>query len=316
MVQTLQSTLGQAGRGRRKVDVIFVVLTAQRPEERARFSWRRLFERKQAQIEYVKRDRIRFAVITWSGSLSDMDWEEIAEMAGRAGRMLVLPRQITPPEELGLSRLPVWEYADQVARQFVLQTIQQSPLPLYRKSIGVVDLRGSAVPFVRQAIRYASVVRVVTRNQAMYDGVAEEMMETYGASVLVSQNQDDAYRCAIVYAPHGLTDRHSAEISPPIVTVDRVEVAGHARVINGFHQQIPEDILALKPPMIADGDFLAALWQMCGQRELSTLPIDRCRVGDNDVSLGDVSMYLAKMEEKERQGDTALRRAEESTVRA
>lgn len=311
-MRTLQRALGQAGRGRRKVDVIFVVLTADRPEERARFSWRRLFEKKQAQIEYVKRDRIRFAVITWPGSLSDIDWEEIAEMAGRAGRMLVLPRQISPPEELGLCRLPVWEYADQVARQCTLQIIQGAPLPLYRKSIGVVDLRGTAAGFVRQAIRHASIVRVATRNQAMYEGVAEEMMENYGASVLISQNQDDVYRSAVVYAPHGLTDRHSAEIVPPIVTVDRVNVTGRARVISGFHQKVPEEILGLKPPLISDVDFLAALWQMCGQSELAALPIDRCMVGDNDAALMDVSAYAAKMQQKDYKGKPGARTAGES----
>ena len=299
MLQDLVSTDLDRQDGKR-VEIIFVVLCASDGMEKQRFSIRRLFEKRESQIDYVNVDKIRFAVITWPGSFLDIDWEEIAEMTGRAGRRLVLPRQVEPPEELGLCRLSVWEYADALARHFVLQCMQQAPLPLYRKSIGLVDMRGVGADFVRKAVRHATIVRVSTANKAMYDGVAEEMMDTYGASVLVSQNQDDAYRSGVVYAPHGLVDQHSDEILPPIVTIDKTNIRGHGRVISGFHQVIPEQLLALKPPLIEESDFLAALWQLCGMRELASLPIDWCICNGNPIPAADVSEYMARIQQKER----------------
>lgn len=219
-----------------------------------------------------------------------LPWERLAQLAGRMGRRLVLPQGVLPPEQSGLGIFEPDRWNRAVALCTAQAVFDRCGLPLYRRRIGLVDPEGAGGALVEPLLRYCSEVWVCSEALEGYQHLADEMMDRYGASVLLTSSLKLLAHLPLLLAPYPCT-LQGLTSDALLLAPSGAEWSG--RVVT--HLQPAAAALPAPPPGIAPALFAAALYELNGVAALGTLPAATACCRGRCVSLQQLAEYTTQL---------------------
>lgn len=224
------------------------------------------------------------------GRKDRLPWERIADQAGRMGRRLVLPPGVQPPPGSGLGAFcpSAWRLA--VALCTAQAVFHRSGLPLYRRRVGLLDPSAKGLALVEPLLRYCSEVWVWSEQPEPYQALAEEMMELYGASVVLTGRAGALRSLPLLFAPYPC---QPAGLESPALLLAPAGISWNGQILTDL---LPAaGALPPPPPGIEASLFAGALYELGSVRRLGTLPAVTALCGGRRLTLEEIALHTARL---------------------
>lgn len=221
-------------------------------------------------------------------------WEEITELAGREGRRLLCSRLLPLPPGSSLFRFVPRRYGTRMAQNAALGVLERARILPGRLEIALYDPCARYPVLAEQLLFYTSRLHVVTGNSVGYRECERELMEEYGASLLLEEDANRLARCAVVVAPDRIVTPLPAS-SRSLVFTGAPPAAQTGGVVFGDYQvSMPEEYKPLCPKELGETYLLAALYELCGRDELGYLTPDACLCAGKSHTIAQLAEILLR----------------------
>lgn len=248
----------------------------------------------QPKIEYSTVLNCRYAVVKSEKLKSRSDFEKIYALSPRLCRNLIVPNNIEIPEECGIKRFSADNFKQHLAVSAAIAAIGYSEIPLYRRAVGFVDLDGSCASYVYKLINYFNLVKIVTSNYKRYIKISDELIKTYGAQIIYSNNPDILNRgneIMMVVAPKEPT---------PLIKPDVPVFCGSCdfqsnQIISNYKINLSREIIEQCPEKINPFDFAAAVWECSNCQPIENVVPHLCEWKGQQQSLKNIGKSIRKM---------------------
>lgn len=222
-----------------------------------------------------------------------INWDKVAQITGRAGKNLVLPRRIELPPGCPVRRFTPDTFRLQVLLNTCVDVIRHTKLPLYRKIVTLVDQNGVYTQFVPELLCYCMTVKVVTAAQERYRILSEQMMEELGASIVVTDHMEGCDGSMLVIAPDA---QQAAEVAQPVavITAGEIDRPALCKLVGDLRIKPKGDLAACIPKEIDALDFAAALCQLGGWQAGARLAAGMLRCKNNRLTTTEFVDYLER----------------------
>jgi len=210
----------------------------------------------------------------------EIDWPAVEQAAGRMRTKMLFPAGIEPPvTEVSISLRAQLEPGLRafVARRLPLllslrtaqQVLRACHRPARERSITFVDPRGQLCRQLEPFVPLAGSLRVCTPEPAHYRQTAQQLLSRYGVVLVVSSSPACFAQSDMVVAEDLslFTGRERGLVFTPDVS----PLPG-CRVVRGREPALPAVYEALQPEGIDAMQFVAALFELCGVKEMERLP--------------------------------------------
>ena len=143
-----------------------------------------------------------------------------------------------------------------------------------RATVALVDEDGLFSWCAGELARQCALLRVYTRRPERYAVLCRELMEGFGASLLLADTPEGlaGSSFAVAPAPTGVW-----KLPLPVLTVDRSGIQG-SPTVNRLEPDLPPEILREVPEGIPAAQFLGAAWETGLRRFPLDMGIRACRV--------------------------------------
>lgn len=223
-----------------------------------------------------------------------IDWDKAAALCGRAGKNLVLPRELALPENAPVRRFVPVSFSLLLLKNTSVELIRRCKLPLYRKIVTLVDPQALYLDFVPELLCYCITVRVVTARPERYAALSEQLMEELGASIVVTDEPDSLGGSVLVICPDS-GDVGGLSAAVPVLTAGDADAPSQSRFVVGDPQLRPRgELAACLPHGISPLDFAGALYQFGGWRGAEKLTASTLRCKSNLLTPAELAEYVAK----------------------
>ena len=237
-----------------------------------------------------------FLCVEASRRKGGLPWEEIAFCAGRcAGRML-LPDGVIPPEGGPVKAFLPDALAPLILFNTACDVLARRRRPPGEECITLLDPQGRLARRAGRLLAFASLVRVVTDNTAVYEQTAEQVMEDYGAALLVQDTFAGARDSTVVIAPDGLRESFFPKRKCAVFT--NRESSGGYLCITAEGIDLPEPYCRLIPDGINPDRFAGALYEASGLRELSRRTYTRLKLYGTTTNPDGAARMLSAVREE------------------
>lgn len=117
-----------------------------------------------------------------------LPWKEI-EAAVRANHLkLALPEALTPPADASLPLFKPELFPQAVGLRTFFYLLERFRLPAKKRTVGIIDLRGSLVNELLPLLDLAGEIVIITGRNYLYENFCEWAMKERGATVSVSDD--------------------------------------------------------------------------------------------------------------------------------
>lgn len=217
------------------------------------------------------------------------DWEHVSEAVRCAGGRLILQRGWRLPENSGLRTfVPSGEYAAVLLQNAVLETLRHAQA-YCRLPVAVIDPFARFMPFVETLTEHASVIQVVTARPELYAAFGERVMESHGASLMISSDAALLAGSALVAAPDGVPCALPAAIHCPVYSAGPVQ-APDCLVLHGFQPAADPSLERLAPEALFERTLVyAAAYELGSCTRLGGLSPEHCVLDGYEVAFADVA---------------------------
>lgn len=222
-----------------------------------------------------------------------INWDKVAQITGRAGRNLVLPRRIQLPQGCPVRRFEPDAFRLQVLLNTCVDVIRHTKLPLYRKIVTLVDQDGAYTQFVPDLLCYCMTVKVVTAAQERYGTLSEKMMEELGASIVVTDHMEGSDGSMLIIAPDA---EQAVQVAQPVavITAGDIDRPALCKLVGDLRIQPKGDLAACVPKEIDALDFAAAMCQLSGWHAGNRLAAGMLRCKNNQLTTTEFVGYLER----------------------
>ena len=203
----------------------------------------------------------RYGAIISRPASKQSDLERILNLAGRYADRLLLPDCVTPPQVI--TKPCFTQYDNAVILKTAIEIIKLSRMPMYRRTAGLVDLKGGYSGFLYPLLHHYTSVKVLSGNTALYEDESAKMMYELGAPVSLIEDYTAFSDCVLVLAPDGIETSESLKC--PVLSRKPPSSPQFSDFITDL-RVIPPSGAASEdfPKGIDKHDFLAALYEYCG----------------------------------------------------
>jgi hypothetical protein len=209
-----------------------------------------------------------------------LPWNEIERCAGRLRTKLLLPADVSLPEshilpadsrhpdpgmrEFKARRLPLM-----LAVRLAAEILRNCAVPPQDLRITFVDPDGNCTKGLEPLVMLAGSLRVYTHEPAAYRQTAASLLNRYGVTLLVSDSPQSFANADLVICDNLslLTGRERGLIC----TSDNTRSLPDCRVARIGQVFLPPPLDSLIPPDFDPVRFAAALYELCGVKEMDRL---------------------------------------------
>lgn len=216
---------------------------------------------------------------------SRLPWRTIKKLAGMSRFELLCREDCLPPPDTGIVRYKPPESQPLQALNAAVSVVRQSNADPQKLRIGLYDPLGQHGGMLKKTVPLAAEVRVATQKPVLYQAAAEEIMQRFGASVLVEGGLRLLEDCPIIIAPGKIEELLPAPSSALVFTGEKPAVPVQGIVLTSYAKRLPGKLAELCPYCIDKLYFSSALYE----RELKLLPYkivpDYCRTNGKTVTI-------------------------------
>lgn len=222
-------------------------------------------------------------------------WERLAKMAGRAAAKLVVAGDQEPPPGCGLGLYQPSVFYGRLTAMAGVQALKLMGEEGRRGSVGLVDEEGLFGWCAGELARQCALLRVYTRRPDRYQALCRELMEGFGASLVLADSPGELAGCLFAVSPAATG---VWKLPMPVFTVDRSGIQG-GPTINRLEPELPPDLLAQIPRGAPVRAFLGTAWETGLRRFPLDMGIRECRIDGRRASLMDAAVH-ALLRQRER----------------
>ncbi len=220
----------------------------------------------------------------------EIPWEEISDIIRTNHLNLVLPADVALPKQERLPLFQMEEFPRLVGYHTFLTLLERFKQPPMKRSVGVVDLRGSFVNEYASLIDLAGDITIITSRPYLYENLKDWALEQHGAAIQVSGDIRRIERYRTVYLPNGFM------LDVPggggIFSSTKGAAAKKRRVVTGKEIHLPEEYQALLPQGYDPFIFASVLYEQCNVKTLNRLTYQKYILNDNEINLFDALSVL------------------------
>lgn len=219
----------------------------------------------------------------------EIPWEEISEIVRINHLNLTLPPGMSLPKEQRISLFQMEEFQRVVGFNTFLYLLERFKAPAIKRSVGVVDLRGSFINEFTRLIDLAGDITIVTSRPYLYENLKDWAMEQRGAAIHVCGDIHRIERYRTVFLPNGLMMDIPGGGG---IFSCKEAVARSRRIVTGQEICLPEEYLALLPDGYDPYVFAAVLYEQCNVKTLNYLVYQKFMLDDREINLFDALSVL------------------------
>ncbi|MFA9381044.1 MAG: hypothetical protein ACERKO_08285 [Acetanaerobacterium sp.] len=253
---------------------------------------RRLHQEK-GTARYCEQDGIAYYIMEIAKKKGAFNFNELRTLYPRfCGRVLLAPT-LSLPDELEALGYSSQGYVRQLMLKACMDVSKLLPLPLIRRSIGLVDEDGIYASFTETLIKYSPVVKVFTQKPERYRDTCRALLEQYGAPVVITEHLASLGDCVLVFSPDSLSMDAQVLSRALVVAGGRPQDADHRENTLCLHSLAASEAqLALVPGGIDPVDFFGAACELCGKRELYSLRPAAFFAGRRVIAAGELTKHI------------------------
>ena len=223
--------------------------------------------------------------------------EELLEAVGRFSRRVVLSKQLLLPDDFPLASMDPSPFLRHLCQNTALKILKESRIPLYAKRVGVIDPQGVCQDFVRQLLLLCPHVCVLTEQREAYEDFAREMMDAYGAPILLGEEPHILRDCLLVTAPTAFAWT-GYPLEMPVLSAVSQSLPGLPYLISGLEPGLSEEARGELPEGVDPVSFCSAVWQAGDARIFEGCTAARCFCGKNPLEPSEISRWLERQFQK------------------
>ncbi|MEG1084300.1 MAG: hypothetical protein RSE04_07645 [Hydrogenoanaerobacterium sp.] len=249
-------------------------------------------KRHKIKTELIKTPKCSYLLIV--AECEDVPWGKVEAVCGRACRSIVLPRYFELPQGTFLKRFMPTALANKVLINTCIEVIRRCHLPLYRKTVTLVDSLAAYTELVPNLLSCCITVKVVTQRQEIYKKLSYNMMEEIGAGIIVTDEfgeHDKQGDCLFVICPDG-NEAAALDTDAPVFTLGNIDCAAKCKLVGDIKIAIRGELSHFLPRGIDPMDFAGALYEYSGKQSFSKQTAVTLRCGRNILTPYNITEYL------------------------
>lgn len=226
---------------------------------------REFFVRSKPRSDMVRlKNGAYFFNITMPLKKGGIDWAELGRTANIYADKILMPCDISPPPDSGITRLS----PQQIIPRAVISTCVKifSRQKIIFDEIAVIDKNGSAANDIIRLVPFCKTLCVITDKPSAYFKTSDAILDEYGVAILISDTPIlRGEKCAVI-APDGIFS-YSVPHNAIIITGHKAANTARPGYIRCAVLNACEDYLALLPEGIDQNDFIAALYEFAAAKD-------------------------------------------------
>ena len=257
-----------------------------------------LFRPYRIETEIQNAGDVRLMKMKYFRRRGEIDFDKIYEICIGKRKTLLCNKNIIP-DDTPFSRFDDREFKCILMDNFICSVLENADISPSSLRISYYDPRAEYPSLVEKLTHFSSIMTVVSDMPRFYENEAERLAKEYGASVSVSNDTADLSPCDILISPAVIKESLPTMQETPVFTVEEPAAPCRGMIITDYHSALPEEYSALKNEEVNDEYILAALYSLCGKKELGkTVPFSCSNLTNVFTPDGATRMIKAACEKK------------------
>ncbi len=184
-------------------------------------------------------------------------------------------------------------YQRQIMLRLCTRVSELLPMPLIRRTIGLVDPDGIYANFAETLIKYSPIVKVYTNKPAAYRDTCRHLLAYYGAPLLLTEHIGSLHDCVLLFSPDF---QDASQLSPRSLVVlgtkpQSTEV-GLPGAIWLRTLSLTQEQQSLVPSGIDPVLFFGAACELSGKREFTSLSPKQLSFGRRIIEAAELPSFV------------------------
>ncbi len=159
--------------------------------------------------------------------------------------------------------------------------------------MGIIDADALCLEAAERFVKLCPNIKIVTNHLEIYKAFAREMLEEYGAVIMVSDSPETLADRTVIFCPTEYTwTKTPLSIAAPILTADKCFISGSCTVIDNLQPNLPAQFLDNVPKGITPSRFAQAVYRKQPDCFLRECVAESGIYMGRQSSLKDISGYI------------------------
>ena len=206
-----------------------------------------------------------FFTVTTEKHLGKVPWKKLESCLGILRQDLITNRNITIPQGINIT-----VFTPDILPRLILMNSATEYITKHKdhfrsKTLTIFDEKGICESYTEKLIHYFKSIKIITDNPDKYEHVSQNLMKTYGFSLIVSQ--ECSFDSDVI-----ITHRCNVPVyfDGTVFTNERRFIM-NATVFSGSEIRLPEEYEQMRPSYIGGVLFASVLYEKCNEIKLGKL---------------------------------------------
>lgn len=222
------------------------------------------------------------------------NYSELLALGLRFSGRLLMAQGLSPIGDLNRLLFTPQKLPQKIMLNVSVKVSELLPIPLIRRSIGLVDTDGIYTLFAEKLIKHSPTVKIFTNHFEAYEAVQQELLSLYGAPLVMTNRLTSLADCQVIYSPNP-TDADKASMLDAIIVSGGVQGSfKKENILSLYELDIPQEVAEHMPQGVNPVYFLSAAYELCGNREYEAVVPHTLLAGGKVLAFSSLSDYLKK----------------------
>ncbi len=233
-----------------------------------------------------------FFTVTVKKTKNGVPWQSVKTMCGRLSQRLLVAGDEALPDGYGMDLFEPSALPAKLILNCAVEAFSRCEAQAARLSVCIVDRKGVLSNIIDGLVMHASTIKIVTDKLSLYSLTASDIMERFGATLIIDDNISLAKNCtAVITTDISLLEGSERGV---IFAPQCRHNTGYHNVVTGERIVMPEEYVRLNPEGLSPLIFASALHELCGVAVLEKSSFERILLNSSPVSIFEIARLLAR----------------------
>lgn len=235
-----------------------------------------------------------FFTVTVKKNKNGVPWQCVKTMCGRLSQRLLVVGDEVLPDGYGMDLFEPTVLPAKLILNCAVEAFSRCEAQAAKLSVCIVDRKGVLSSIIDGLVMHAATIKIVTDKSSLYALTASDIMERFGATLIIDDNISLAKDCTAVITTD-ISLLEGSEKGVIFAPSCRRNTAYH-NVVTGDGIVMPEEYVRIKPEGISPLIFACALHELSGVAVLERSCFERIFLNSSPVSIFKIARLLAREE--------------------
>ncbi|MBR5485369.1 MAG: hypothetical protein IKV41_02540 [Oscillospiraceae bacterium] len=175
---------------------------------------------------------------------------------------IITSDDISLPEKLKRYEVPALPFKQRITENTVRKLLEECHHTPHEQRLGIIDADALCLEAAERFVKLCPNIKIVTNHPGIYKVFAREMLEEYGAVIMVSESPETLADRTVIFCPSDYTwTKTPLCITAPILAADKCSISGSCTVIDNLKPNLPAQFLDNVPTGISPERFAQAVYR-------------------------------------------------------